>query len=50
LGGLDRPAGSENTFALLPWWRIQQLKDQSQLAAWLRDGSADFVESLCLWR
>jgi len=29
--------------------RGQQLKDPSQLDGWLRDGSADFVESLCRW-
>ncbi len=29
--------------------RGQQLKDQAQLDAWLRDGSAAHVESLCEW-
>jgi hypothetical protein len=29
--------------------RGQQLKDQSQLDGWLRDGSAAYVESLCEW-
>jgi UTP--glucose-1-phosphate uridylyltransferase len=29
--------------------RGQQLKDQAQLDSWLRDGSADFVDQLCLW-
>jgi hypothetical protein len=30
--------------------RGQQLKEQSQLDGWLRDGSAGYVESLCEWR
>jgi hypothetical protein len=29
--------------------RGQQLKEQSQLDAWLRDGSAAYIESLCAW-
>ena len=29
--------------------RGQQLKDQAQLDGWARDGSADFVDSLCEW-
>lgn len=29
--------------------RGQQLKEVSQLDGWLRDGSANFVENLCLW-
>jgi hypothetical protein len=29
--------------------RGQQLKEPAQLDAWLRDGSAAFVESLCAW-
>jgi len=30
--------------------RGQQLKEQSQLDGWLRDGSARYVESLCEWQ
>lgn len=30
--------------------RGQQLKEPSQLDAWLRDGGAAFTESLCTWR
>ena len=30
-------------------FRGQQLKEQSQLDGWLRDGSRDFVEDLCVW-
>jgi len=29
--------------------RGQQLKEQAQLDGWLRDGSADYVESICQW-
>ena len=34
-------------FAVVSRSRGQQLKDQAQLDGWLRDGSADYVESLC---
>jgi hypothetical protein len=36
-------------FIVVPRLRGQQLKDQSQLDGWLRDGSAAFVENLCEW-
>jgi len=36
-------------FIVVPRVRGQQLKDQSQLDGWLRDGSAAYVESLCAW-
>jgi hypothetical protein len=36
-------------FAAVPRDRGQQLKDQSQLDGWVRDGSAARVESLCEW-
>jgi len=36
-------------FAVVPRLRGQQLKDQAQLDGWLRDGSANHVESLCHW-
>jgi hypothetical protein len=36
-------------YAVVPRRRGQQLKDQAQLDAWLRDGSAAYVESLCEW-
>ena len=29
--------------------RGQQLKDPAQMDGWLRDGSAQFVQSLCHW-
>jgi hypothetical protein len=47
----DMTALSECTsvFAAVPRARGQQLKDQAQLDAWQRDGSAAHVESLCVW-
>ena len=36
-------------FALVPRARGQQLKEPAQLDAWLRDGSAAYVEGLCGW-
>jgi len=36
-------------FVVVPRLRGQQLKDQSQLDGWLRDGSADYVANLCDW-
>lgn len=36
-------------FMVVPTRRGQQLKSQAQLDGWKRDGSADFVDSLCDW-
>jgi hypothetical protein len=36
-------------FVVVPRARGQQLKDQAQLDGWLRDGSADYVNQLCVW-
>jgi len=36
-------------FVVVPRLRGQQLKEQAQLDAWLRDGSAAHVEKLCAW-
>lgn len=36
-------------FVAVPRHRGQQLKDQAQLDGWLRDGSREYVESLCAW-
>lgn len=41
--------GLESRYVAVPRLRGQQLKDQSQLDGWLRDGSADYVDSLCQW-
>jgi hypothetical protein len=40
----------ETRFVVVPRLRGQQLKDQSQLDGWLRDGSAAYVQSLCEWQ
>ena len=39
----------KSRFVVVPRLRGQQLKDQSQLDGWLRDGSAAHVEQLCEW-
>ncbi|MCB0159303.1 MAG: UTP--glucose-1-phosphate uridylyltransferase, partial [Caldilineaceae bacterium] len=36
-------------FVVVPRRRGQQLKEVAQLDGWLRDGSAAYVESLCVW-
>lgn len=36
-------------YVVVPRFRGQQLKDQAQLDGWLRDGSAQYVESICDW-
>jgi hypothetical protein len=36
-------------YAAVPRARGQQLKEPSQLDAWLRDGSRDAIEALCKW-
>ena len=36
-------------FFVVSLLRGQQLKQQSQLDNWLRDGSADYVDRLCDW-
>ena len=37
-------------FVVAPRPRGQQLKEVAQLDGWLRDGSAAYVEQLCLWQ
>ena len=39
----------ESRFVVVSQKRGQQLKQQSQLDSWLRDGSAAFVDQLCEW-
>ena len=34
----------------VPRMRGQQLKEVDQLDGWLRDGSADYLDSICDWR
>ena len=36
-------------YLIVPRQRGQQLKEIAQLDGWLRDGSADYVESICEW-
>ena len=36
-------------FVIVSRLRGQQLKDQAQLDGWLRDGSANYLETLCDW-
>ena len=36
-------------YFVVPRLRGQQLKDPAQLDGWLRDGSAEYVNSLCRW-
>jgi hypothetical protein len=37
------------SYVVVPRQRGQQLKEPAQMDGWLRDGSADYVESLCEW-
>ena len=48
-GDMTTLAECTNVFAAVPRARGQQLKDQAQLDAWQRDGSAAHIESLGLW-
>jgi hypothetical protein len=48
-GDMTALAEARSVFAAVPRVRGQQLKDQSQLDGWMRDGSAAHVESLCAW-
>jgi len=46
-GDLTAVAGVDCGFVVVPRRRGQQLKDPAQLDGWLRDGSAEYVTSLC---
>ncbi|MDA7534242.1 hypothetical protein N8576_02195, partial [bacterium] len=48
-GDLTTLPGIDSKFIVVSRSRGQQLKDPAQLDAWLRDGSADHIESLCEW-
>ncbi len=48
-GDMSALAEVTSRFVVVPRLRGQQLKDVSQLDAWLRDGSAAHVEQLCAW-
>ncbi len=38
-----------SNFVVVPMIRGQQLKQQAQLDSWLRDGTAEYVNSICQW-
>jgi UDP-N-acetylglucosamine pyrophosphorylase len=38
------------SYIVVPRVRGQQLKEPAQMDGWLRDGSADYIESLCEWQ
>ena len=38
-----------SAFIVVPRKRGQQLKEVAQLDGWLRDGSADYLETICDW-
>ena len=40
---------AQSRFVAVPRVRGQQLKEVAQLDGWLRDGSADYLRSLCAW-
>jgi hypothetical protein len=46
-GDMSALTGLPVEFLSVPRYRGQQLKDVSQLDAWVRDGSREYVESLC---
>ena len=48
-GDMSGLAGVDCRFAVVSRLRGQQLKDQAQLDGWLRDGSADYINTLCDW-
>ena len=48
-GDLTSLSDIDSKFIVVPRSRGQQLKDPAQLDAWLRDGSANHIESLCEW-
>jgi hypothetical protein len=48
-GDMTALAGLSCRYVTVPRQRGQQLKSVDQLDGWLRDGSAAFVESLCMW-
>ncbi len=48
-GDMTAFQGAESGFIVVPRNRGQQLKAQAQLDGWLRDGSADYLYSICAW-
>ncbi|MEM0968443.1 MAG: UTP--glucose-1-phosphate uridylyltransferase [Verrucomicrobiota bacterium] len=48
-GDLSTLPEANSGYFVVPRLRGQQLKDPAQLDGWLRDGSANYIESLCCW-
>ena len=48
-GDMSSLAEINSQFVVVPRLRGQQLKEPAQLDGWLRDGSADYIRSLCQW-
>lgn len=48
-GDLSTLPGANCGYFVVPRLRGQQLKDPAQLDGWLRDGSAEYIESICAW-
>ncbi|MGB0744362.1 MAG: UTP--glucose-1-phosphate uridylyltransferase [Opitutales bacterium] len=48
-GDMSAVSGLESAFFVVPRERGQQLKDPAQLDSWLREGSRDYIDSLCDW-
>ncbi|MGI8602692.1 MAG: UTP--glucose-1-phosphate uridylyltransferase [Verrucomicrobiales bacterium] len=48
-GDMTALSNITSNFVEVPRFRGQQLKEQSQLDGWLREGGLDYVEQLCAW-
>ncbi len=48
-GDMTAMPGLDSRFVVVPRSRGQQLKEVAQLDGWFRDGSAEYMESLCDW-
>jgi hypothetical protein len=48
-GDMTAFQGADCGFIVVPRNRGQQLKAQAQLDGWLRDGSAEYLDSICEW-
>jgi hypothetical protein len=49
-GDMTTLPGFRCSYVVVPRERGQQLKEPAQMDGWLRDGSAEYVESLCEWQ
>jgi hypothetical protein len=49
-GDMTALPGLRCSYVVVPRERGQQLKEPAQMDGWLRDGSADYVQSLCEWQ